>query len=266
MKSRGGSGAGGALASTAGNSLADLDGEGMSSYAAAAAATAGEVGEVFQYQLKEPVSVARQHSAMLPILSSAIDGRRVSIYNRADGLDHPMRGVELKNDTGLQLMPGPISVFDGAAYAGDAQIGHITTNDKRLLAYAVDLDVTAITKEENNSTIRVIKIVNGALQQTSKQVYTIAYAFNNKDTKRPRAIVVEQAKMPGWDLTEPKKPAEETQNLYRFEASLGPSESGKINVALERTDYQVFGITSYDMPTLLNYAKNGKVSPPLLMP
>ena len=35
-----------------------------------------EVGEVFQYELEAPVSVERQRSAMLPILSSAIDGRR----------------------------------------------------------------------------------------------------------------------------------------------------------------------------------------------
>ena len=74
---------------------------------------------------------------MLPILSSGIEGRRVSIYNRADGSEHPMRGVEIKNTSGLQLMPGPISVFDSAAYAGDAQIGHVTLNDKRRLAYAV---------------------------------------------------------------------------------------------------------------------------------
>ena len=67
----------------------------------------------------------------LPILASAINGRRVSIFNRADGAEHPMRGVELTNSTGLQLIPGPISVFDGAAYAGDAQIGHITTGQVR---------------------------------------------------------------------------------------------------------------------------------------
>ena len=197
---------------------------------------------------------------MLPILSSAIDGRRVSIFNRADGIEHPMRGVEVTNTTGLQLMPGPLSVFDGAAYAGDAQIGHITTGDKRLLAYAVDLDVQAITKEDNVSTVRSIKIVHGLIEQTSKQVYKIAYAFANKDAKRPRQVLVEQAKMGGWDLTEPKKAAEETQDLFRFEVSLKPSESGKIDVVQERTDLQRFEVTNYDLGTLIGYAKDGKAS------
>ncbi len=49
----------------------------MTRYAATSQAQAGEIGEVFEYQLKTPVSIQRQHSAMLPILSSAIDGRRV---------------------------------------------------------------------------------------------------------------------------------------------------------------------------------------------
>jgi hypothetical protein len=237
-----------------------LDAETITKYAAAAQAQAGETGEVFEYTIKTPVSIARQHSAMLPILSSAIEGRRVSIYNRADGIEHPMRGVEVKNNTGLQLMPGPISVFDGAAYAGDAQIGHITTDDKRLLAYAVDLDVQAVVKEDGSSEVRTIKIVHGSIEQTSKQVNRIAYAFANKDAKRARTIVVEQPKIGRWDLVEPKKPAEETQALYRFEVSLKPSESGKIDVAQEHTDLSRFEVTNYDLGTLINYSTNGKAS------
>jgi hypothetical protein len=232
----------------------------MSNYAAPAAAQAGEVGEVFQYQMKTPVSVARQRSAMLPILSSAIDGRRVSIFNRADGSEHPMRGIEIKNSTGLQLMPGPISVFDGAAYAGDAQIGHVTLNDKRLLAYAVDLDVKALVKPEDTSTIRKIKIVNGSIEQTMKQQNKVSYVFANKDEKRTRTIIVEQPKSQGWDLVEPKKPTEETDGLYRFEVELAAKESGKIDVVQERTDRQYFGVTQYDMATLVAYVKDGKVS------
>jgi hypothetical protein len=237
-----------------------LDASTLGQYAAAAQAQGGEVGEIFQYQMKTPVSVARQRSAMLPILSSAIDGRRVSIFNRADGSEHPMRGVEIKNSTGLQLMPGPISVFDGAAYAGDAQIGHVTLGDKRLLAYSVDLDVKALVKNEDHSTIRKIKIVNGSIEQTVKQESKVSYAFANKDEKRARTVIVEQPKNQGWDLVEPKKPTEETDGLYRFEVELAAKESGKVDVVQERTDRQFFGVTQFDVGTLLGYLKDGKVS------
>lgn len=239
----------------------EMSGDALQAYAAASQAQGGEIGEVFQYQLKEPVSIARQRSAMLPILASPLEGRRVSIYNRADGSEHPMRGVELKNTSGMQLMPGPISVFDGAAYAGDAQIGHVTLGDKRLLAYSVDLDVQALVRDENRSDVRRLRIVSGLIEQTSKQEYRVSYAFKNKDEKRPRTILVEQAKMGGgWVLASPQKAMEETQELYRFELPVAPGASERLDVVQERTDRQMIQVASFDFPTLLAYSRDGKVS------
>ncbi len=88
----------------------------------------------------------------------------------------------------------------------------------------------------------------------------MAYAFGNKDEKRPRMLIVEQPKVQGWDLVEPKKATEETEKLYRFEISLAAKESGKIDIVQERTDLQSVGLTQYDMATLLLYAKDGKAS------
>lgn len=237
-----------------------LSGDDLSRYSAAAQAQAGEIGEVFQYQLKEPVTVERQRSAMLPILSSPIDGRRVSIYNRGEYTDHPMRGVELKNSSGLQLMPGPISVFDGAAYAGDAQIGHVSLGDKRLLAYAVDLDVAALAEDGFTATIQKVRIVNGLIEQTTKQVTSTAYGFTNKDAKRGRTMLVEHEKASGWDLVEPAKPLEQTADLYRFELPLKAGESGKLVVRQERVERQGLQVVGYDLGTLLTYVKDGRAS------
>jgi hypothetical protein len=226
-----------------------------------AAAQAAEVGEVFQYQLKEPISIARQRSAMLPILASAIEGRRVSIYSRSDGSEHPMRGVEIRNSTGLQLMPGPISVFDSTAYAGDAQIGHVPSGDKRLLAYAVDLDVRALVKDESNSSLQTVRIVDGLLEQTFKEQATVTYAFSSKDAKRPRTILVEHPKLPGdWTLVDGMKPIEETQTLRRFEVAVEPAGKATLKIAAERVNASRIGLLDFDAGTLLALSKNGKVS------
>ncbi|MFM9996740.1 MAG: hypothetical protein ACKVU4_13185 [Phycisphaerales bacterium] len=241
------------------NSLG-LSADDLSRYSASAQAQAGEIGEVFQYQLKEPVTVERQRSAMLPILSSPIDGRRVSIYNRGEYADHPMRGVELKNSTGLQLMPGPISVFDGSAYAGDAQVGHVSLGDKRLLAYSVDLDVAALTEDGFTATIQKVRIINGLIEQTTKQVTSTAYGFTNKDAKRGRTMLVEHEKASGWDLVDPAKPLEQTGDLYRFELPLKAGESGKLVVRQERVERQGLQVVGYDLGTLLTYVKDGRAS------
>ncbi|MBX3357646.1 MAG: hypothetical protein KF745_04380 [Phycisphaeraceae bacterium] len=241
----------------------------MRTGSAAAQAQGTEVGEIFQYELANPVTIERQRSAMIPIVTSPVQARRVSIFNITDGSDHPMRGVEVKNTTDLQLLPGPIAVFEGSSggsgegsssYAGDAEVGHIPPGATRLLAYAVDLDVQAITKPESTQTVSKVRIVDGVFEQTIKQRNSITYAFDNKDLKRARTVLVESPRLPGWDLSEPKKPLETTQNLYRFEIPLEPGKTGSLSVIQERTDLSRAAITSFDLATLLAWRQDGKLS------
>lgn len=229
-------------------------------YAPSAIAEGTDVGEVFQYKLAAPVSIGRQQSAMLPIITAPVSGRRVSIFSRADGSEHPMRGVQLTNDTSLQLMPGPISVFDGPSYAGDAQIGHISIGDKRLLAYAIDLDVAATATDEFQGQIERIRISGGSLLQIVKQQSIVAYTFDNKDLKRARTILVEHPKSPGWDLVEPKSPSEETGAVYRFDVPCAPGKSAALRVTLERIDRQTMHLIDVDINWLAEQVRGGKTS------
>ncbi len=249
------------------DSLKPMSGADMAGYAARAQAQVVEAGELFQYQIDHPVTVERQRSAMLPILSSAIEGRRVSIYNRADGSQYPMRGVELKNTSKLQLMPGPISVFDAGAYAGDAQIGHVPPGDKRLLAYSVDLDVNAVAKDNAVNTIQKIRIVKGAVEQTIKQVMSTAYAFKNKDQSRERVVVVEHPRMDNWTLVggaEAPKVVEKTDALYRFELTIPPDKEGTLTVAQEQVMRSSAGVFDYDFNWLMQQQSGGKMSKAVL--
>ena len=244
----------------AGVATYDLGANAMANYAAQSRAGAVEVGEVFQYRLDSPVTIERQRSAMIPIISTPIQGRRVSIFNRADGSNHPMRGVEITNSTELQLMPGPISVYDGSAYAGDSQIGHVPAGDTRLLAYAVDLSVSAIVKDDGTSTIQGMKIVKGLLETTTRRIQTVTYAFANNDLERERTIIIEHAKVSGWDLVAPKEPAEETDALYRFEVTVKPDDDAALAVRLERVEHSMVALTSMNIETLRYHARRGKVS------
>jgi len=236
------------------------DASAMTEYAAAAQASAGDVGEQFMYTLDAPVTLERQKSAMLPILSSNIEGRRVSIFNVDQLREHPMRGVELTNDTNLHLMPGPIAVYDGAAYAGDAQIPHTSRDQKRLLSYAVDLDVGATTETGAGQDLLRVKIVNGMIEQTWKQHQGWKYQFDNRDSKRSRTLLVEHSKMHGWELISKEKPSETTEQRYRFEMTLEPSSSGVLDVVMERTSASVYEMANFDLPTLIGYAQSGKAS------
>lgn len=228
-------------------------------YAMESQATAGEVGETFQYTLQRPVSIDRQQSAMLPIISSGVEARRVSIYTPQAMSEHPMRGVEVINSSDLQLMPGPIAVYDGTTYAGDAQIGHVSAGDSRLVSYAVDLAVDVQTRGHSQSTVESIVIVNGNLVRRLSRAMGADYIFTNDD-HRERTILVEHPRTDGWELVQPDNAREVTESAYRFEVQVPAGESRTLEVRLARVDRETIALTSWSIDDLAGYARQGKVS------
>lgn len=229
-------------------------------YAAAAQASGGEIGEQFQFTIDAPVTIERQRSAMVPIIGAPVEGRRVSIYNAAEQPRHPMRGVEMTNNTEMTLIAGPISVYDGGAYAGDAQIDHTSRGQERLLSYAVDLDVQSSSETKNASNLLKIRIVDGLVEMQSKNRQTTTYTFKNNDQSRPRTVLIEHPRQLGWDLVAPKEPKSKTDSFLRFEASVDPNGAKSLDVVTEMTNYQRYAMTSMDLPTLLSYSSQGKAS------
>ena len=75
-----------------------------------------------------------------------------------------------------------------------------------------------------------------------------------------RTVVVEHLRLRGWDLVTPKEASETLENEYRFEVELGANGEEGLEVVEERVWRQTVGVTSYDMETVLAYAKNGKMS------
>src|SRR5207237_7585114 len=101
------------------------------------AATASKLGDFFQYAIDKPVSLARQKSALLPIVTKEVEASRTSIYNERVQAKFPLLGMRFKNTTGLHLMQGPITIFERATYAGDAVIRDLQPGDERLLSSGV---------------------------------------------------------------------------------------------------------------------------------
>lgn len=226
----------------------------------AALASGGEEGEVFFFKLDNPVTVAKRQSAMLPIITGDIEGRRVSIFSPSTAGEHPYRGVEVTNSTKLKLMPGPLAVFDGSVFAGDAQIGHVGQGERRMLAYAVDLDVDATRTMNQSSTVRKVRIHDGVIIQTTSVQNEYAVELTNHDASRERLVVVETPRYTGWDLKSDAKPYETTDDLYRFEVKLASGKSGKISAVQEQVQETRMGLTSVNLETLLAYQRQGAAS------
>ncbi|MBA3480504.1 MAG: hypothetical protein H0T51_01705 [Pirellulales bacterium] len=199
-----------------------------------AAAQGADVGELFQYEIENPVTLARQSSAMLPIINDSIEGEKVSIYNAATHAKHPLNGIRAKNTSDLHLMQGPVTVFDGGVYAGDARLPDLPPGSERLLSYALDLDVeVAPTSDAKPQQLASARIEKGVLSVVYKQSRKQSYAVKNSGDAAKTVLVEYPIEQP-WKLVSPKEPAEKTRDMYRFAVDAEPSKPAKLNIEEER--------------------------------
>ena len=221
-------------------------------------ASAAKVGELFQYTVGN-VSIARQQSAMLPIVTDPIDAEKVSIYNQSVLATNPLLGARLKNTTGKYLLQGPVTVISGGAYAGDASLGDVPPGQQRLISYGIDQEVT-VHASDNTQENQLLtgRIVKGILQLTYKQTFSQEFTAEDK-SETPKTLVIETPKRAGWTLLEPKKPIETTDALYRFEGKLKPHQPSKLAVREEHTQLQEMEILPMDTNAVDIYVRTGEI-------
>jgi hypothetical protein len=224
------------------------------------AASASGLGELFQYTVGN-VSIARQQSAMIPIVTDELDAAKVSIYNQNVLADHPLNGVRFKNTTHKHLLQGPVTVIEAGSYAGDAQIDDVPPGQQRLLSYGIDLKVLVEQLDRRqDSTIRSAKLVKGVLQVTWKDVQYVEYAIKNRgDTDK--TIVVEYPREDDWKLVEPAAADETTQSLYRFDRPVAAGKTVKMPIRLEFTREERVELLPLDAGKLELYVKLDNMPP-----
>jgi hypothetical protein len=223
-------------------------------------AAAGEVGELFQYQISTPVTLQRQKSAMLPIVNGSVQGEKVSIYNQNVQAKHPLSGLKLINDTGLHLMQGPITVFDGGAYAGDAKIEDLPPKSERLISYALDLKTEVAPEMKGHpEQLLSVKIVKGTMEVSRKLARTNSFTIKNSDT-REKTVLIEVPYEASWNLVSPKEPAEKTRDTYRFAVKAEPGKPATLEVVEEQIVGQSLALANLDDNTILFYLSQKNIS------
>jgi hypothetical protein len=226
-----------------------------------AAAQGNEAGELFEYVIDTPVSLPRQTSAMLPIVSDHVEGEKLSIYNERVQAKYPLNGFRLKNTTALHLMQGPITVFDANAYAGDARMEDLAPGQERLISYALDLktEVEPQTKAEPQQLLAV-KIRKGTLDITRRAGEEKLYLVRNRDQKKKR-VLVEHPFRADWQLVEPKTPNERTRDVYRFLVAVAPDQTAKLEVREQKQLNETVELLNTGPDMIAYYLKAKEVGP-----
>jgi len=197
-------------------------------------AASGSAGDQFEFTIKKPVSLIRQQSAMLPLVEGDVKAEKLLVFSKeekeANCVYNPAICVELTNNTGIKLPAGPITVYDGRTYAGDALIKFFPEDEKRLISYGEDLSVTGSFNNNVSEKVSLIKINNGFIILNKKKIYETVYTFRNAG-KEAKKIIIEHHFNVNANLIRPKEYSEKTHNLYRFTEILPPS-GDLINVSV----------------------------------
>jgi phosphopantetheine adenylyltransferase len=225
---------------------------------AADATSSGELGELFEYRMSQPVTIRKDESAMLPFLQQALDARKLLIYSHS-GSEHPTNAAELSNSTGKTLDGGPITVYDGGAYGGEALMETLKQGDKRLISYAVDLG-TRVTEAFGSKAgvIQEIHVSRGVLSTKIAAEETRTYTARNVDQKA-KTLIIEHPLRRDYTLLN-QKPMETTSSAYRFEIALPADSTQALAVSEERIYSQSTSVSNLTPDLLATYVHNVALS------
>jgi hypothetical protein len=227
-----------------------------------AAASGQDLGDLFEYKLKDRVTLKKNQSALVPIAQTDIVADKVSLWSTAAASGRPLRALWITNSSSLTLDGGSFSVLENEVFAGEGLTDPIKPGERRLLSYATDLGllVEAQRSSEPQHVTRV-KIAKGVMTQTSELHERTVYTIRNQDDAS-RVLVIEHPAVAGIVLAKgAKEPEERAPGVYRFKLDIAAKATASLPVEEVRFLQSSFQLTSLDDAQIAVFSKNGSITP-----
>lgn len=219
------------------------------------AATGQSLGELFQYNVTEKVTVGRGQSAMVPIVSATLDVAKVLVYNYDVTHHHPMAAVRLTNSTGLTLEQGPVTVLDNGEYVGEGVQLFTPVGQESMVTYAVELGVWADQEISSGSQLHSLQVRDGCLLQNMYAIVRTQYRLENRTTE-PKSILIQHRLNPNHHLFDTPKPEEQTLDWLTFRVDAPPGETVEFRVQERKLHAVTQNLKDQSLKGLQRYFEN----------
>ncbi len=228
-----------------------------------ASVQARELGDLFEYRLTEPVTIRKNQSALVPIISAPVEVERVSVWNPAS-TRRPMTAMWITNSTANSLDGGSFAVLESGTFTGEGLMDAVRPGEKRLISYATDLALQVDAKSEGGGPEQVssVRIARGALfvqrEFRDKRIYTA----RNSDSKA-RVLVVEHPNRSGmgWKIVGATKPDETAPGVYRFRVAVPSKATATLTVEETRPDLATYQIASLSDDQVALFVRQRSITP-----
>jgi hypothetical protein len=227
-----------------------------------AAASGQELGDLFEYKLKDRVTLKKNQSALVPIAQTEIDAEKISLWNGTTGAGRPLRGLWLKNTSPLTFDGGSFSVLENEVFAGEGLTDPIKPGERRLISYATDLGLL-VEASKNSQPQRVtrVKISKGVLTQVSELHERTLYVARNQDGIA-HTLVIEHPARAVWQLSKSaKEPEEKAPGVYRFRVEIPSKASASLPVEEVRTLATSYQLSNLSEDQIGVFVKQGTITP-----
>ena len=229
-----------------------------------AAAVGTTVGDLFEYHLKEKITVLKNQSALVPIVQSPIEAEKVTLVTSDEngGVQGiPLRALWLKNSSGLTLDGGTFNVLEQDSFAGEGIMELLHPEERRLLSFAADKAVRVRQRDATGvKTVIRTTILKGVMAVHREERDTATYVFHNADVA-PRQIVLEYPIREGWKLAEGMKPEESSATRYRFRVEVAPGKAEIFAIREIRPEVSRIHVSTLTDSQLAAYVLEGAVTP-----
>ncbi|MBN1487500.1 MAG: hypothetical protein JW981_07655 [Anaerolineae bacterium] len=195
-----------------------LDAENIAQ-AVAVETTGKELGELFQYAIQTPVTVGRGQSAMVPIVSKTLTVQKELLYNAKKMPSHPVATLRMKNETGMTLERGPVTVIDVGEYVGEAVLPFTATGGEIVVPYAVELGVKVKESTGSRREVHSLRLRQAYLHFEEWHIIWHEYQLDNS-TGKPLTVLLEHPRSADYELFDTLEPQEITANYMRFEQTV----------------------------------------------
>ena len=229
---------------------------------ASAAASGQELGDLFEYKLKDRVTLKKNQSALVPIAQTEIEAEKVSLWNGTRGSGRPLRGIWLKNTSPLTFDGGSFSVLENEVFAGEGLTDPIKPGERRLLSYATDLGLLVEAQMNGQPQhVTLAKISKGVLTHVSRMEERTLYTMRNQDTVA-RTLIVEHPARAEWALAKgAKEPEEKAPGVYRFRVEVPAKATASLPVEEVRTLDVTYAISNITAEQVELFVKSKTITP-----
>ena len=194
---------------------------------------------------------------MIPIINRGFDAELIRSFDSARDDTSPRIALTFQNDSSTQLPPGPVTIFDGDRYAGDALLPTLLAGGRATLPYAIDVGHEVVREAETgDEELRSVTIVDGVLVEERRTRRTVRYRIGTPgDAGSPEPITITHEIDSGWELVSPRP--ERTNGREHTFVTRGT----RLTVVTERVREERVALTAAEEHRLLSYSSNRLIDP-----